>query len=432
MRESHSFDSGTEHAYGVGTNRIVPIGKPLPNRVCVENSTRTYDVICFSHLRWSFVFQRPQHLLSRCARAHRVFFFEEPILVDEGPSRLEVTVSDENVHVAVPLISESAEDPDIEQAQLLRNLIERERIETYVLWYYTPMALPITLGLTPAATVYDCMDQLSAFKNAPPCLIEREQELFSRADVVFTGGQSLYEDKRSKHPNVYAFPSSVDIAHFRRARLRQEEPADQQPIPAPRLGFFGVVDERMDLALLAGVAAAKPEWQLVILGPVVKIEPGELPKAPNIHYLGIKEYSELPRYIAGWDVALLPFARNESTQFISPTKTPEYLAAGKPVVSTSVRDVIRPYQRLGLARIADTVDAFVKACEQALHEPAGQRLLMADAFLSRQSWDKTWRDMQERVEQVLQGQGRPISRSLLKAALPANQSPHRAAVRGRS
>jgi UDP-galactopyranose mutase len=401
----------------------------LPNRVCVENPTQKYDVICVSHLRWSFVFQRPQHLLSRCARTRRVFFVEEPIFVEQGPSRLQVTLSDENVHVVVPLIAEGTLDPELEQAQMLRTLIKQEHIETYVLWYYTPMALPITTGLSPAAIVYDCMDQLAAFKNAPPCLIEREQELFRRADLVFTGGQSLYEEKRNKHPNVHAFPSSVDTAHFGKARLQQVEPEDQRAIPRPRLGFFGVIDERMDLDLLAAVAAAKPAWQLVVLGPVVKIDHDDLPKAPNIHYLGSKSYAELPSYIAGWDVALLPFARNESTQFISPTKTPEYLAAGKPVVSTSIRDVIRPYQGLGLARIADTADEFVAACEAAMREPAGQRILKADAFLSRQSWDKTWRDMQDCVDEVLQQRRRPISSTLLKIAQPANQQP-RTAARG--
>jgi UDP-galactopyranose mutase len=340
-----------------------------------------------------------------------------------------VTLSDENVYVVVPLLRHDTEDIEMMQAQLLRTLIHDKRISSYVLWFYTPMALPMAMGLEPVATVYDCMDQLAAFKNAPACLIEREQELFRKADVVFTGGNSLYEEKRSKHPNVRVFPSSVDTAHFAKARQKQHDPEDQQLIARPRLGFFGVVDERMDLKLMGAVSVARPEWQFVILGPVVKIDEADLPRAANIHYLGSKSYAELPRYVAGWDVALLPFARNESTQFISPTKTPEYLAAGKPVVSTSIRDVVRPYQGLGLARIADTPDDFVSACEAAMRESAGQRILKADAFLSRQSWDKTWRDMQECIDEVLDQRSRTISSSLLKAAQPANGS-SRAAARG--
>src|SRR3954469_17485531 len=315
-------------------------------------------LICFSHLRWSFVFQRPQHLLSRFARDRRVYFFEEPVR-HAGADNLELSVSAEGVHVIVPHLNHETRDADAVQAELLQKFMSEHNIEHYVTWYYTPMALPIARDLQPLATVYDCMDQLAAFKNAPPALLERETELFSKASVVFTGGQSLYEEKKHRHSNVHAFPSSVDVPHFMQARVPQGEPEDQKILPHPRLGFYGVIDERMDLELLAGVAAARPGWTIVLLGPVVKVEEGSLPRAANIHYLASKSYAALPSYAAGWDVALLPFARNESTEFISPTKTPEYLAAGLPVVSTSIRDVVRPYQALGLVRIADTVSDFV-------------------------------------------------------------------------
>jgi UDP-galactopyranose mutase len=241
------------------------------------------------------------------------------------------------------------------------------------------------------------MDELSAFKGASPLLRGLESELLSRADLVFTGGQSLYEAKRDRHPRVHAFPSSIDAAHFGRAREMSEEPADQSPIPRPRLGFFGVIDERLDTELLDEVARMRPEWQLVMVGPVVKIDEAALPRRPNIHYLGMKSYEELPAYLAGWDVALLPFARNDSTRFISPTKTPEYLAAGKPVVSTSIRDVVRPYGQEGLVRIADSAEEFVAACEAALREDSGERQSRVDAFLAQNSWDKTWSRMSELI-----------------------------------
>lgn len=361
---------------------------------------RPRDIICLSHLRWDFVYQRPQHLLSRGAAEGRVFFVEEPIN-DEGPARFEIGRREDGVWVAVPhlpadLISEVGREAAFEE--LIDDLIEQYDIHNFVLWYYTPMALAWTRHLNPQAVIYDCMDELSAFKNAPPALREREAELFSRADVVFTGGQSLYEAKRHQHPNVYAFPSSVDTAHFAKARSLAEDPLDQAGIPRPRIGFYGVIDERLDIALLRSVAEARPHLHWVMIGPVVKIDPAELPQLANVHYLGSKSYKELPAYLAGWDVAMLPFARNESTRFISPTKTPEYLAAGKPIVSTSIRDVVRPYKELGLARIADTPEEFIKAVEAALTEDPAERLKKSDKFLMQNSWDRTWRQMSQLID----------------------------------
>jgi UDP-galactopyranose mutase len=360
------------------------------------------DVLVFTHLRWDFVFQRPQHLLTRCAQRHRVFVIEEPV-IDPGPPRFEVSIRQHDVHVVVPRLPAdlSARASAAAQASLLRRFFREYGISDYLLWYYTPMALAFTRQLRPRAIVYDCMDELSAFAGAPASMREREQELLARADVVFTGGQTLFESKRHSHPNVHAFPSSVDVAHFARARVAQPDRHDQAHIPHPRLGFFGVVDERMDLELLEQVAAARPDWHLVIVGPVVKIDPALLPRAANIHYLGPQQYEDLPSYLAGWDVALLPFARNDATRFISPTKTPEYLAAGKPVVSTSIRDVVRPYGIAGLARIADEPADFVAAVEAALAEDAAERLRQADAFLTQTSWDGTWTRMYHLISAAL-------------------------------
>jgi UDP-galactopyranose mutase len=364
------------------------------------------DLVCLSHLRWDFVYQRPQHLLSRCAKQRRVFFVEEPIF-GQGPSRLDVSQREDGVYVVVPhlpegLSSEVAVEA-IQQAMIDR-LFAEHQIRDYVLWYYTPMALGWTRHLKPLATVYDCMDELSAFKNAPRSLRDREAELFRRADLVFTGGQSLYEAKRDQHTNVYAFPSSIDRAHFAQARdSRIQDPADQAGIPHPRMGFFGVVDERFDIELLDAISEARPDWQFVIIGPVVKINDADLPRRANIHYLGSKSYKELPLYLAGWDVAALLFARNDSTRFISPTKTPEYLAAGRPVVSTSIRDVVRPYGKLGLVRIADDAAEFVKAAaEIGMDERVDDAAWLArvDEFLAKISWDRTWGEMAELIGEV--------------------------------
>jgi glycosyltransferase involved in cell wall biosynthesis len=363
----------------------------------------TPDVICLSHLRWNFVFQRPQHLMTRCARDRRVFFIEEPVFTAGAG---EPTMSVERsgmVTVAVPQLPEGMPSAESEAAQrrLIDDLIHAEHISEYMLWYYTPLALAFTAHLSPCAVVYDCMDELSAFKGASPVLKDRERELLRRASLVLTGGHSLYEAKRDQHANMHPVPSSVDVPHFAQARRHRTDPIDQASIPRPRLGFFGVLDERLDTALLDAVAAARPDWQLVMVGPVVKIDPDTLPRRPNVHYLGPKQYDELPRYLAGWDVALLLFARNESTRFISPTKTPEYLAAGKPVVSTSIRDVVRPYGQQGLVRIADDAPAFVRACMAAMAEDAGARMTRADAFLRQTSWDGTWSRVRLMMDDVL-------------------------------
>lgn len=368
-----------------------------------EDESRETDLVCLSHLRWDFVYQRPQHLLTRCAQKRRVFFVEEPIF-ENGPIRLDVSRRDENLFVVVPYLPEGLSSEialDAVQQGLIDRLFGEHGIENFVLWYYTPMALSFTRHLKPQAVIYDCMDELSAFKNAPRAMQFREKELFNRADVVFTGGVSLYEAKRNQHKNVHAFPSSIDVQHFASARNVSEDPADQANIPHPRLGFCGVIDERMDLDLIAGMADARPDWHLVMIGPVVKIDPACLPQCPNIHYLGGKAYKELPNYLAGWDVALLPFALNESTRFISPTKTPEYLAAGKPVVSTAIRDVVRPYGQKGLVRIAATAEEFVKAAEEALREDTPARLKQVDEFLAQTSWDLTWSRMWQLIEAAM-------------------------------
>lgn len=286
------------------------------------------------------------------------------------------------------------------QASLVDELLTVQSISDMVAWYYTPMALGFTDHLEPCVTVYDCMDELSAFLDAPKLLREREEQLMARADLVFTGGQSLYEAKRTRHPRVYAFPSSVDVAHFRQARDPQPDPPDQMAIPHPRLGFYGVIDERFDIELVRRVAELRPDWQIVLIGPVAKIDPATLPRPSNIHYLGGKQYSDLPSYLAGWDVALLTFALNASTRFISPTKTPEYLAAGRPVVSTPIRDVVRPYGERGFVRIAETPEAFVDAIVAALGDRIDERGAEIDRYLATMSWDRTWADMWRHVKSM--------------------------------
>ncbi|MFL5929137.1 MAG: UDP-galactopyranose mutase [Gaiellaceae bacterium] len=372
--------------------------------------TPDFDVLCLSHLRWAFVWQRPQHLMSRCAETHRVLYVEEPV-IDELPA-LDVTEQD-GVTVVVPHVPAglASVDADALQAALLRRLLEDRGVHRPVAWIYTPMMLPLLDGVDTRAVVYDCMDDLSGFLGAPPLLRVAEAELLRRADVVFAGGRSLYAAKRHRHPNVHLFASSVDVAHFAQARTNERDPDDQAPIPRPRLGYAGVIDERLDLQLVGDVARARRDWRFVFLGPVVKIDESTLPQGPNLHYLGGKPYTDLPAYLAGWDVALMPFALNEATRFISPTKTPEYLAAGLPVVSTAVNDVVRPYGEDGLVRIANDPGQFVAACEAAMAEDREAARRRADSFLTESSWDYTWADMHALVVDAVEARRR--------ASLPA-------------
>ncbi|MBV9085008.1 MAG: glycosyltransferase family 1 protein [Acidobacteriaceae bacterium] len=288
------------------------------------------------------------------------------------------------------------------QRTLLDSLLVENNIADFIAWYYTPMAREFSRHVKPSVTVYDCMDELSAFAGAPAGIRAYERELFEEADLVFTGGASLFEAKRKQHKSVHLFPSSVDIAHFAKARSIEREPADQAPVPRPRLGYAGVIDERMDLELLRDIADQRPEWQVVLLGPVAKINPASLPQRGNIHYLGMKQYTDLPAYFSGWQIGMLPFALNESTRFISPTKTPEYLAAGLSVVSTPIRDVVSPYGDLKLVGIAENARDFLRIADGLLKSPPNEEFRdRVDAFVSQSSWDKTWSAMNRLIERAL-------------------------------
>jgi len=380
------------------------------------------DLVCLSHLRWSWVYQRPQHLMKRAARDRRVFVFEEPV-TDAARPWMDITTPAPNVTVATPHLPDglSTTERQMVQRELLDSWLGREGVRRFTLWYYTPMALPFTSHLEPEGIIYDCMDELSAFAGAPPELVGLERQLFSRADIVFTGGHSLYESKRRHHPQVHAVPSSVDFDHFAQAR-QLDDPEDQASLPRPRLGYCGVIDERLDLGLIDAIATARPDWQLVFVGPVTKVDPARLPRQANIHYLGGRSYDQLPRYLSGWDVALLPFAHNDSTKFISPTKTPEYLAAGRRVVSTSVRDVVRTFGNGEFIEVADDPRDFIAAIERCLTEDDPTRQQRVDRFLALQSWDRTWARMQALMSRALQSGAahapmRPAQHGLPKPAV---------------
>jgi len=354
-----------------------------------------YDIVCLSHLRWDGVYQRPQHLLSRLARTRRVFVIEEPEDYDTAvPFLQSVPSGTANVFVFRPRMRATYPFYVGEHipvlSGLLQNLFESEGISRYVVWLYTPMALPMVEGFTPLARVFDCMDELSAFRFAPVELLERDRATMRWADLVFTGGRSLYEARRHHHTNIHCFPSSVDATHFGAALAESTpEPESQRGLPRPRLGFFGVIDERMDYTILAALAQAHPEWQIVMVGPFAKVRPDEVPQFLNLHYLGQQPYASLPGYLKGWDVTLIPFAQSAATRFLSPTKVLEYMAAERPVVATPLPDLL-PYRSAVL--LADDPQAFVAACEQALSASDAQRAAWTvemRAQVAATSWDIT-------------------------------------------
>jgi len=359
-------------------------------------------VLCFSHLRWNFVFQRPNHLMTRCAREGTVLFIEEPFFDSRQGDQPQLEQIASNLWRLVPhLPNDRSEEEDAEAVRvMIRAACDELGLLRPIHWFYTPMLLPLADGLPSCLTVYDCMDELSNFAFAPPELIERERKLMAKAQLMFTGGMALYEAKRALHPNVHGIPSSVDTAFFARARNAQPEPTDQAALAGPIIGYCGVIDERLDLGLIEHIARERPDWQLVMIGPVVKIDEESLPSLPNIHYLGGKPYDQLPSYLAGWDVAIMPFALNEATRFISPTKTPEYLAAGLPVVSTAIRDVVEPYERLELVRIGQDEATFLAHLDDFV---SGDTLNEAkrDEFLSSVSWDATWQRMAQLIRDTL-------------------------------
>jgi UDP-galactopyranose mutase len=395
------------------------------------------QLVCISHLSWDWVWQRPQHLISRLAAHYPVFWTEEP-RIEIGPPYEGFDITEERPHLQVGRLrfrSDAATfwqrlnemldrsgnhafkvSDEIREASLLFGSPAQERLEREVcdyvaswrrgpliLWLYTPVVVHFIDLLKPDLVVYDVMDELSAFKFTPPELKQQEQELIARADLVFTGGPSLYASREGRHPNLHLFPSGVEQAHFAQA-LDADLPVPDEirDLASPIVGYFGVIDERLDLELLAQAAVAQPEWNWVMIGPILKIEEHNLPRLPNIHYLGKQNYQRLPAYLKAFDVALLPFARNDATRFISPTKTLEYMAAHKPIVSTPIKDVITLYG--SVVRLAETPADLVAQVQAALKErpeERSQRMIKENELLSTYAWDHIAGEMHRLIEHEL-------------------------------
>jgi hypothetical protein len=340
--------------------------------------------------------------MTRAAADHDVVYVEEPVDTAPGAAPGWQITQNSGVTIATPQLPPggSHDQRVAAQARLLGELLDTRRPD--IAWYYTPMALEFSDMLAPGVTVYDNMDELALFHGADSRIRKLETQLLAQADVVFTGGHSLFHAKRHLHDNIHGVPSSIDRAHFAPVPGKPlADPADQAHIPHPRVGFFGVIDERMDMALVGTLADRCPNMQFVMVGPVVKIDPASRPQRPNLHWLGGKAYAELPAYLHNWDCGFMPFAINDSTRFISPTKTPEFLSACLGVVSTPITDVQQPYGDLGLVGIASDAAGFAAAIETAMAtaaDPGWQRRVGRQ--LNQGSWDSTWAFMQSEIEAV--------------------------------
>lgn len=373
-------------------------------------SAEGYGIVAISHLRWNFVWQRPQQFLSRFAETHPVLFVEltDFDLNTGEQSRLELSEAQKNVWVARILISpELAGQPIVDELmrkhaqEAIDRLNADGRFDNPLLWVYSPMDYHWAAGQFDArGVVYDCMDELSQFRGASPELVHREERLLQDADLVFTGGYELMTKKSKVHPNVHFFGCGVEYAHFGQAQdASKPVPEDVKDIAHPIVGWFGVVDERVDYDLVREVAKLRPQVNFVFVGPVVKVDPADLPQAENLHWLGGRDYKVLPDYCRAYDVCMMPFALNEATQYINPTKALEYLATGKPVVSTPVSDVVRQYTDTVL--IAKTAEDFAACIDRALNSPDQ---VMIDRGIERArecSWERTVERMQDLIREAV-------------------------------
>ncbi len=350
-------------------------------------SGEEYDMIVFCHLRWDFVYQRPQHLISRLAKNHKILVVEEPVQTKlNGKGPFEIKEINSNLHVCQPPVN------DIEDiGAYLQKRLHSKSFE--IGWFYSPAFVSVLEHLDFDTVVYDCMDELSLFRGAPKKLIEQENQLLQATDAVFTGGKSLYESKSQKHHNVFCFSSSVDMDHFSKTDV--EKPKDMRHIPTPIVGYYGVIDERIDLDLLQKTAKMTPDVSFVMVGPLCKISDADLPKEKNIYYLGMKSYEELPAYLNYFDIAMMPFALNDATKYISPTKTLEYMSASKPIISTKIKDVVRDYS--DCIMLVDTAEDF----HNALQNPNTRFQKRYNEILEKTSWDTTAEKMSTIIEKIL-------------------------------
>ena len=371
-----------------------------------------FPIIVHSHLAWDWVWQRPQQFHSRLAKTHPILFVEGPTASDQltAPRVTLREVSDYPNIVVLQMQMPASRFwsdgswVDAERRRLVQSVLEGplgRKFVNPVQWFYDPMAATAFAGrMDEIAIVYDCMDELSQFKGAPAELVRRERELLAAADVVFAGGPKMAKSKRRLNPNCYSFGCGVDIKHFGKARRATTKvPREIAAMSGAVLGYIGVVDERIDYDLLAKLADYNRDWNLAIVGPWTKIDPADFPVRRNLHFLGNRDYGELPAYAKGFDICLMPFAKNAATEYINPTKALEYMATGRPIISTDIEDVVLQFS--DVVSIATQHDEFIAACEEGVARPDSRRIQAGMKMARNNSWESIVAQLEKHVEDVL-------------------------------
>src|SRR5581483_2571840 len=369
-----------------------------------------YSLIVHSHLQWDWVWQRPQQFISRLSHKHRVLFVEAPeICADTAATEVQLRQVDQfpNVHVVKITVPANRSTDlhwvDQERGRAVESLLSgplRQKFSSIIQWFYDPMAATAFAGrFNEQLIVYDCMDELSLFRGAAPELVQRERELLRVADVVFAGGPKIWRAKRKLNRNCFCYGCGVDAEHFGRARDPKLVVAKElTDVPRPVFGYIGVVDERIDYDLLAKLADST-KGSIAMVGPSTKIDIRDLPRRNNLHWIGGRQYTDLPSYAKAFDVCIMPFAMNEATRFINPTKALEYMATGRPIVSTPVEDVIAQFN--DVITIADGEATFAEACARAAAQPEVWRIEQGLALAALSSWDSIVARLEQRIAEAL-------------------------------
>ncbi|RYD58215.1 MAG: glycosyltransferase family 1 protein [Sphingobacteriales bacterium] len=363
------------------------------------------NIICFSPIRWNQKDQRPQQIMRRLSQYSMVHFIEEPVY-DATEAYLSHTVVAEHIHVFTPHLPGGISEEKCQTLQraLLDQFMRDCNFADYTFWYATPVAFAYSKHYCPSVIVYDCLEDIWSLKLPAEKLHDLEQQLLDRADLVFTSSHTQYWNKKDRNNNVHLLPATIDRAHFDCARGKVSEAEEQEHIPYPRLGYMGIVDDRLDTQLLADIADTRPDWHIVLVGPTAKMNAAQLPQRANIHYLGNKPYADLPSYLTGWTAAIMPIQEKSHMTSGLSFKTAECLAAGLPVIATPVKAIAAQYEKENLVMKANSAAEFVAATEAILFDGAADRSWMerVNNFLDMSSRDAVTNEILNRLKETMQ------------------------------